>query len=356
MLSIGKLLLIRLVVAFVMAVVVPGPGFGEERVLTIGTGGPGGVYFPAGNAVCRMVNRYHKETGLRCEARISGGSVSNLAALRAGNLDLGIVQSDWQYNAFQGTGLFTEQGPFTQLRSLLSLHSEPFTVVARKGVGIESFEDLKGRRVNVGNPGSGQRNTLEVLLAAMGWTLDDFELASELPSEEQARAMCDGKVEAIIYTVGHPNRSILEATVLCDALLVAVEGPALDALLSQYPYYAKTVVPGQMYRNNPQDIPTFGVKATLVGTTALSVETVNHIVRAVFLNLDTFRALHPAFSHLEVESMIDAGNSATLHPGAARAFTEMGYRDVPAGDAVVPPLPTDAAQSLTPGDRGKGPE
>ena len=152
----------------------------EQRFVTIGTGGVTGVYYPAGGAICRLVNMDRKEHGIRCSVESTGGSVYNLNAIRQGELDLAVAQSDWQYHAYNGTSQFEEKGPDKKLRAVFSLHPEPFTVVASKASGVKKFEDLEGKRVSVGNPGSGQRATAEVLMDAMGWTMDKFSLAAEL--------------------------------------------------------------------------------------------------------------------------------------------------------------------------------
>ncbi len=202
----------------------------QTQFVTIGTGGVTGVYYPTGGAICRLVNKGRKSHGIRCSVESTGGSVYNLNSIREGELDMGVAQSDWQFHAYHGSSKFEAQGPNKDLRAVFSVHPEPFTVVARKDSGIKSFADLKGKRVNIGNPGSGQRGTMEVVMAAMGWSKDDFSLSSELKSAEQSTALCDNKVDAIVFTVGHPNGSIKEATTSCEANLVQVDGPAIDKL------------------------------------------------------------------------------------------------------------------------------
>lgn len=198
----------------------------EQRFVTIGTGGVTGVYYPAGGAICRLVNMDRKEHGIRCSVESTGGSVYNLNAIRQNELDLAVAQSDWQYHAYNGTSQFKEDGPNKDLRAVFSLHPEPFTVVASKGSGIKNFDDLAGKRVSVGNPGSGQRATAEVLMDEMGWTLDKFSLAAELKAAEQSQTLCDGNIDAFFYTVGHPSGSIKEATTSCDSVLVNVNNKA----------------------------------------------------------------------------------------------------------------------------------
>jgi TRAP transporter TAXI family solute receptor len=313
------------IVTLVTALVL-GLGFGSthaagEQFISIGTGGITGVYYPTGGAICRLVNHKRKEHGIRCSVESTGGSIFNLNTLRNGELDFGVAQSDWQFHALKGTSKFEEQGPFEKLRSVFSIHSEPFTLMARADSGIKTLADLKGKRVNIGNPGSGQRGTMEVLMRELGWTKDDFTLASELKAAEQARALCDNKIDAMVYTVGHPNASIKEASTACDAILIPVTGEAVDKLVEANPYYAKAVIPGGMYQGSEGDTETFGVKATLVSSADVSDEAVYQVTKAVFDNLDTFRKLHPAFANLTAESM-RLGNSAPVHAGAKRYFDE----------------------------------
>jgi len=294
------------------------------QYVTIGTGGVTGVYYPTGGAICRLVNKTRKEHGIRCSVESTGGSVYNLNAIASGDLDMGVAQSDWQYHAYHGTSKFKDQGPNKDLRAVFSIHPEPFTVVARADSGIKNFKDLKGKRVNVGNPGSGQRGTMEVAMNAMGWTMDDLKLASELKSAEQSQALCDNKVDAIVFTVGHPNGSIKEATTSCDSNLVNVTGPAIDKLIEENSYYRKAVIPAGMYRGTDTDTETFGVGATFVTSTKVPDEVIYQVVKAVFENFNEFKKLHPAFAHLKKEQMIKDGLSAPLHPGAVKYYKEAG--------------------------------
>jgi uncharacterized protein len=295
----------------------------EQRFISIGTGGLTGVYYPTGGAICRLLNKERRTHGIRCSVESTGGSIFNLNALASGELDFGVAQSDWQYHAYEGSSKFSEQGPNKDLRAVFSIHSEPFTVMARDDSGIKSFTDLPGKRVNIGNPGSGQRGTMEVLMQTLGWKRDDFKLVSELKATEQARALCDNKIDAMIYTVGHPNASIKEAATACEAHLVPVTGEAVEKLIAAHSYYAAAMIPGGLYRGSESDTPTFGVKATLVTSAKVDEAVVYALVKAVFENLENFRQLHPAFAHLQAVDMLK-GNSAPFHPGAVRYFKEAG--------------------------------
>jgi TRAP transporter TAXI family solute receptor len=296
----------------------------DQQFITIGTGGVTGVYYPTGGAICRLVNKNRSEHGIRCSVESTGGSVYNLNTIRAGELDFGVVQSDWQYHSYNGTSKFEEAGPFEDLRAVFSVHPEPFTVVARADAGVRNFDELEGKRMNVGNPGSGQRGTIEVLLEEMGWSFDSFSLATELKAAEQSQALCDNNIDAFVYTVGHPNGSIQEATTACEANLVNVQNDATDKLVNENPYYSYATIPGGMYRGTDEDTTTFGVRATFVSSTAVSEDVVYELVKAVFENFEDFKKLHPAFSVLTKEEMATASLSAPLHPGAEKYYREVG--------------------------------
>lgn len=295
-----------------------------ERFFTIGTAGVTGVYYPAGGAICRLVARGRKDHGIRCTVESTGGSIYNLNAIRQGDLNMGVAQSDWQYHAYSGTALFERLGADPSLRSVFSLHSEPFTVVARKDSGIRTFDDLKGKRVNIGNPGSGMRATMEVMMQAKGWNVGDFKNSTEMRASEQGQALCDNKIDAMIYAAGHPNGAIQEVTSACDAILIPVDGEIVDKLVKEYPFYTYATIPGGMYVGNPEDVHTFGVKATFVSSEQVDEELIYQVVKAVFDNFDSFKTLHPVFSTLDPALMVRDGNTAPLHKGAERYFREKG--------------------------------
>ncbi len=302
-----------------------GAASAQQQFVTIGTGGVTGVYYAAGGALCRLMNQTREEHGFRCSAEATGGSVFNINAMRQGEFDFGMVQSDWQYHALHGTSSFEDSGPWEDLRAVFSVHPEPFTVVARADAGIAGVEDLKGKRFNIGNPGSGTQASMDLLLEALGWSRGDFSLAAELRPDEHGPALCDNQIDAFFYGVGHPSANIADPTTTCGAKIVPLEGEAIDKLVEENPYYAQVNIPGGLYTGNPDDIPTYGVMATLVASTDVPEEAVYNLVRSVFENFDSFRSLHPAFANLEPEDMVTNGNSAPLHPGAERYYREQGW-------------------------------
>jgi TRAP transporter TAXI family solute receptor len=303
----------------------------DKRVfITIGTGGPTGVYFAAGNAICRLIHKEAAEGrkegrqhGIRCSAPSTGGSTYNIGQIAEGELDFGVAQSDWQYHAYKGDQPDAVK-PFPGLRSVFSIHPEPFQLIVGKDSGIKSFKDLKGKRVNIGNPGSGQRGTMEVLMNAYGMSPSDFQIATELTSTEQANALCDGKIDAFGYSVGVPNAGVAVATDGCEARIVPLDGEVEKKLVAEHPYYAFATIPAGTYKTTDKDVTTFGVLATLVTSADVDEQTVYEVARAVMDNIEDFRELHPAFANLDPKKMVKDGLTAPLHPGAERYYKEKG--------------------------------
>ncbi|TWT04011.1 TAXI family TRAP transporter solute-binding subunit [Reyranella sp. CPCC 100927] len=304
---------------------IPGAAQAQQKFVTIGTGGVTGVYYAAGGAICRLLNKDRKAHGIRCSVESTGGSAFNINTIKAGELDFGLAQSDVHFNALKGEGPFKSGGAYGDLRSVFSVHPEPFTVVARKEANIGKFEDFKGKRFNVGNPGSGTRQSLEELIGALGWKLSDFSLASELKADEHGPALCDNKIDGFFYGVGHPSANIQDPTTSCGAKLVSLTGPAVDKLVKDHSYYAKVTIPAGMYANNPNPTETYGVLATMVTSAKTPDDVVYALVKAVFENFDEFKKLHPAFANLDPKNMVKDGLSAPMHPGAAKYYKERGW-------------------------------
>ena len=297
-----------------------------QEFISIGTGGVTGVYYPTGGAICRLVNKSRKEHGIRCAVESTGGSVYNINTIKAGELEFGVAQSDWQHHAYNGTSKFADN-PFPDIRAVMSVHPEPFTLIVRGDSGIDSFEALAGKRVKVGNPGSGQRATMEVVMDAFGIGMGDLALATEYKGSEMAKQLCDGNIDAMIYTIGHPAAAIKEATTTCDAKLVSVTGAPIDKLVADNPFYRVATIPGGMYKGTDGETTTFGVGATFVTSANVPEETVYIVAKSVMENIDDFKGLHPAFANLDPSQMVKDGLSAPLHDGAARAYKELGLID-----------------------------
>ncbi|MEM9122125.1 MAG: TAXI family TRAP transporter solute-binding subunit [Pseudomonadota bacterium] len=306
------------------------PVAAKSTFFAIGTGGPTGVYFVVGNAICRMVHKEAAEGrsegrkhGLRCSAPSTGGSVYNINQIKEGELEFGVAQSDWQYHAFNGTSKF-EDNQFDKIRAVFSVHPEPFQIIAGEGTEIKSWDDLAGKTVNLGNPGSGQRATFGELMTAHGVDESYFKATSELTSSEQSAALCDGKIDAYGYTVGVPNAGVAQATDGCGAYIVDLQTDAVKKLVEDNPFYAFSTIPAETYKTTEADVTTFGVMATFVTSADVADDVVYEVVRAVFENLDDFKQLHPAFQNLDPARMVSDGISAPFHPGAEKYFKEKG--------------------------------
>lgn len=302
-------------------------GVEAKRVfVTIGTGGITGVYYPTGGAIAKMVNKKRKEYGIRATVESTGGSVFNVNAVMAGDLEFGVVQSDRQYQAIKGMAEWKDKGPQKDLRAVFSIHPESITLVAADDAGINSIADLKGKRVNIGNPGSGQRqNSIDALTNA-GIDYEKDLTAEGVKAAEAPGLLQDGRIDAFFYTVGHPSGAIKEACAGKRKVhFVPITG--VDKLIDKFPYYAKAIVPKKMYpgSTNEGDTDTFGVKATFVTSAKVPDNVVYAITKEVFDNFDSFKKLHPAYAVLTKEGMLE-GLSAPIHPGAMKYYKEVGLK------------------------------
>ena len=296
----------------------------KPQFVTIGTGGITGVYYPTGGAIAKMVNKKKKEYGIRATVESTGGSVFNVNAVMNGDLEFGVVQSDRQFQAVNGMAEWKDKGPQKDLRAVFSIHPESVTLVAAVDAGIVDIKDLKGKKVNIGNPGSGQRQNSIDALETIGIDPEKDMQAESIKASEAASLLQDGRIDAFFYTVGHPYGAIKEATSGARKVrLATITG--VDALLAKYPYYAKATIPISLYpgAQNDKDVETFGVKATFVTSAKVSDDVVYAITKEVFDNFEEFKKLHPAYATLTKENMLE-GLSAPIHPGAMKYYKEAG--------------------------------
>jgi len=304
----------------------PVPVQAKATFVTIGTGGITGVYYPTGGAIAKIVNKKRKEYGIRATVESTGGSVFNVNAIMAGDLEFGVVQSDRQYQAINGLAEWKDKGPQKDLRAVFTIHPESITLVAADDAGIKNIQDLRGKRVNVGNPGSGQRqNSIDALTDAGIDYKKDLK-AEGVKAAEAPGLLQDGRIDAFFYTVGHPSGAIKEATAGARKVHF-VPITAVDKLLAKYPYYAKAVILKKLYpgATNKTDIQTFGVKATFVTSAKVPDKVVYAITKEVFENFESFKKLHPAYQVLTKENMLE-GMSAPIHPGAMKYYKEAGLK------------------------------
>ena len=259
---------------------------------------------------------------MRCTVESTGGSVYNVNTIKNGELDFGIVQSDIVYQAYKGEGAF-KGAPITKLKSVMAIYPELLTLVTKKDANINSLMDVKGKRINLGNPGSGNESTALTLFEESGIKKQDLAYAGELKASEMPDALRDNKIDGYFYMVGHPTANIKDASTSLDVKITPIEGANVDSLIKKYPYFAKANVPGGLYKGNDAPTPTFGVKAVLVASDDASENAVYTVVKAILENFDEFKQLHPAYADITKESLLD-GLSAPLHEGAKKYFQETG--------------------------------
>jgi TRAP transporter TAXI family solute receptor len=311
--------------AFCLAMTVYLPSWAAEKeTLLLGSGGIAGHYYFAGGAIASFINRTDSEAGIRCavvpSVRASG---ENVAGLIAGTLDLGLVQSDVQYNAYEGKGTYKGSEGAKKLRALFSLYSEAFTVVTRTDTEIETFQDLKGRKVSIGSPGASYRIISNLLMDEYGWTDDSIAHVDGLSPDAAAEALFDGKVDGFVYVIGHPWAVLTNAAAGRAFRVIPVEGREVESLMDKHPFYRPAVIPGKIYPGVESAVKTFGPKATLMTTSEMPDETAYLIVKAIFENCEDFKKTNSVFMNLDKEEML-GGNSAPLHPGAVRYYKEAG--------------------------------
>jgi TRAP transporter TAXI family solute receptor len=297
----------------------------KTHFVTIGTGGVTGLYYPTGGAIARMINKRYDQYKIKMTVESTAGSVYNINAVLSGDLEFGVAQSDRQYQAYHGLAEWSQQGEQTDLRSIFSIHSESITLIASQHSGIGEVTDLKDKRVNLGNPGSGQLQNSRDVLAAAGLSEDDL-MAEHVKAVEAPGLLNDERIDAFFYTVGHPNGNIKEATAgRIKVFIVPLRGAGIDAMVERLPYYAPSTIPRSFYPQaiNTEDIQTVGVKATLVTSQGVSPKIAYAITKEVFENLEDFRQLHPAYRALTKEKML-RGLSAPIHRGALRYYREVG--------------------------------
>lgn len=296
----------------------------DDKLVVIGTGAVTGVYYPAGGAICRLMNKERKALGVRCAVESTPGSIYNINALKNAEVEFAIIQSDWEEHAYNGTGIYTKTGRYDKLRHLFSLHNEAFTVIVPKKSDIQKFDDIKGKIVNIGNEGSGVRATMEELMKAKAWAKTDFKSLSEFKPSEQAKALCDGRIDVMILATGHPNGAVQEAVGMCETRIINVDGEQIASFVQSNPEFSMTIIPGGLYNGTPNDVTTFGVKATVTSTTDVTEAIAYGMTKVVFDNLDAFKALHPVFAQLTTDKMVNEGRTAPLHLGAEKYFREKG--------------------------------
>jgi uncharacterized protein len=293
----------------------------DEVFVSLGTGELNGIYYPIGKAICQIVNRDLRNSGVRCSPETTPGSVYNIGAVRSGELEFAIVQSDVQFAAYNGKGAWMGH-PFRGLRSVVSLYPELVTVIAHANSHIRDLAGLAGRRVNIGSRGSGTRATWDAIEAELSWRNGQRVHPVELRADATTAALCSGAIDANLLIVGHPSPLVTAQEAACAVNFVAIAGPAIDKLVRDHPYYQRGTIGGAA-NGIAAEVPTFGVRATLVTSASVDARVVAVIAKELLIHLAELRALHPALAGLTTSEMTKDGLTAPLHPGAAQVYREL---------------------------------
>lgn len=295
----------------------------SSEFITIGTGSVTGTYYPTGGAICKIVNKYKKETKIRCSVEATDASVYNIKAIDEGDLDFGIAQSDTVYQAIHGIKKFKNH-PIKKLRAVMSIYTELFSLVTRKDANIRSIEDIKGKRINIGNAGSGNEATTMTLLNELGIKLSDFSYVGRLKAGEAPDALKNNLIDGYFYMVGHPTANIKDASINTDIYLTPLKGKVINNFIKRNPYYIKDIIPGHLYKGVDKPVPTFGAKAVLITSSDASSKAVYTLVKAILEDFEEFKKLHPVYKYITKKSLLE-GLSAPLHEGAAKYFKENNF-------------------------------
>jgi uncharacterized protein len=295
-----------------------------QELITIGSSSATGNYYSAGGTICKLVNLDRKEHDIRCTVESTGGALYNIGGLKDNELEFAIVQSNWQQHAYDGSDKFTEQGPNPKLRSMFSLYAQPLNLIARSDSKIVSLQDLPGKRINLGEAGSDDRDIIQTVIRTMGWSESNFATTAELRKSEASQALCNNQLDAIAYIGAHPNSTIKSLSNNCDVKLIPVSSAELDQTVNDNPYYTYSVLSENSYRGTTAEVENFGVMATLITSADVSDDVAYNVAKAVFEHFDAFKRSNPVLSELKKEEMVTEGLTIPLHPGAAKYYREVG--------------------------------
>lgn len=314
----------RAVVAVAVALSVAGyaGGLAANETITIGTGSSKGVYSTLGRAICAVIKA--RRAGYDCKVATTKGSIDNIIGLKKGTFDIGIVQSDVQYHAVNGTGVFANVGALSEMRSMFSAHTEALSLLARGDANIADWEHLAGSRLNIGKLKSGTNSTLRLMIEAQGWATKDFRAVTTMDLAQQQSAFCDGGIDVASFLAGHPNSAVTHLITKCGASLITVKGAVVDRLIASNPYYVEAMIPRAIYFRMPTDTPTIGLLATVMTTAKSDSRMIYQVTRSVFENLGYIRSRTPSFGSLYALEMARKGMTAPRHPGALEYLREVG--------------------------------
>jgi TRAP transporter TAXI family solute receptor len=313
----SKYLLILCAFYFSVSVDSAGQAEARDKFLALGSGYEAGTYYPVGNALCDQINRFNDGNHIRCLNYSTGGSVYNIEALASGELDLAITQSNLAFNAFRGLDGFFSRGANDQLRTVMNLYDQPFTVTVHKESGIADFSHFKGRILNIGNEGSGKRTLGEQMLRFMGVGREFFKEVQEYSTSKQIREFCRGNIDIMIESVGVPT-PLYKQVEECGGIFLDLPPDIIAGYKGLGPFFFDYEIPTSMNKNNQRPTKTIGMKIVLISKASVSAETIESITRALLGDPDVFPQLHPALSLSSPDSVTAEAIHVPLHDGVLR--------------------------------------
>lgn len=282
------------------------------------TGGTSGTYYPLGGAIATIIS---DETGIQTDAVSSNASADNIEALRDGEAEIAFTQTDVASNAVEGINSF-DGDPVDNVLGLGALYPETIQIVTTDKSGIESVEDMEGKKVSVGAPGSGTYVNAEQILEVHGLSMDDID-AQNLDFGESTGGIQDGNIDAAFITAGTPTGAVEELQASADVSIVPVEKDKADELIEEYPYYAEDTVEEGTY-DIEEDVDTVAVLAMIVVTDDIPEDTVYDITKAIYENTDDIA--HDKADAISKDSALDGLGDLELHPGAEKYYEEEGIK------------------------------
>lgn len=302
-----------------------------DKFLAMGSGAKAGVFYPVAQGVCDMINKDRMTHRLRCLNYETGGAVYNMQAVSFGTVQLGITRSDLSYQAFTGTGAFDDEPSIVDLRAVATLYSVPVAVIAKRGLGLASVADIKGKRFNIGNEGSGKRELSGFIMNVMGWTRADFAATTEYDTGPMVKAFCDGEIDVIVEGLGNPAKLYADLTEKCDGQFLPFPSETVEKLKADYPYYADMAIPGGMYAGTDDQVASFGYRALLVTSSKVHPDAIYKVVSTLVGHISEFRDKNPSLENLTPQAMANYGVFIPLHEGAARYYKEQNLLENAAG-------------------------
>jgi hypothetical protein len=318
--SLKKTAILMVLVMIAAAVIGCTPAPTDDTVyINIATGSLAGTYYPLGAALAQVFN--DNIEGVSAQAESTGASLANITLLMDGEVELALIQNDIAYYAFNGVEMYADSGAKDKIRGVAVWYPEIIQIVANADAGISSIEDLRGKKVAVGAPGSGTEANARQILAAHGITYEDLEKADYLTFTEAAENLKDGHIDAAFQTAGIPTAVIMDIATSKDIIIVPFDETKMTAFLAEYPFYTRVVIPAGTYPKQTAPVVTVAVMAMLATHEGVDEDLVYDMVKAMFENLDTIADAHARGADLKLETAL-SGMPIELHPGAARYYNE----------------------------------